>query len=115
MLRGTGYSILTPRPSLSRVAATSVWYHPVFQQGGHMISLQVYFTVAIVAVAAVVVLLFLARRKAGQQKLTPLAGLAFAFVLAGLFFGERRTMGYGLIAVGVALAIVDMVRKTRSR
>jgi hypothetical protein len=32
-----------------------------------------------------------------------------------LFFGENRLLGYGLIAVGVVLAIIDMFRRFASR
>jgi hypothetical protein len=37
-----------------------------------------------------------------------LAGLAWAFVLAGIIFGEDRLIGYGLMGVGVVLAVIDV-------
>lgn len=52
--------------------------------------------------------------KSGRPtRLTPLAGLAFVFVLAGIVFGEERLIGYGLIAVGVLMALVDIWQKSR--
>ena len=55
-----------------------------------------------------------ASAKSGRpEKLTPLTGLAFAFVLAGILFGEERLFGYGLMAVGVLLALIDIVKKSR--
>jgi hypothetical protein len=47
------------------------------------------------------------------NRLTPLAGLAFGFILAGIFFGSDRFIGYALLGVGVALAVIDMFRKSR--
>lgn len=52
--------------------------------------------------------------KSGRPtRLTPLAGLAFVLVLAGIVLGERQLIGYGLIAVGVVLALVDIWNKSR--
>ena len=70
-----------------------------------------YIAIAIVALAAIAALVFFAGKNRNQSKLTPLAGLAFAFVLAGLLFGENRVIGYGLMGIGVLLAIVDIFRK----
>jgi len=47
------------------------------------------------------------------KRLSPLAGLAFGFVLAGIFFDSNRFLGYGLIGVGVILAIIDMLKEMK--
>jgi len=71
--------------------------------------------VASLVVLAVVALLVLRAGKAGRQnRLTPLAALAFSCIVAGLLFGEERWLGYSLFAVGVVLAVVDMVRRSRA-
>ncbi len=67
---------------------------------------QIYIIISIAALALVAIL-FLAARKKGK-KLTPLVGVAWALVLAGIVFGEDRLIGYGLMGVGVALAVIDM-------
>ena len=67
---------------------------------------QIYIIISITALVFVVIL-FLAARKKGK-KLTPLVGFAWALVLAGIIFGEDRLIGYSLIGVGVALAVIDM-------
>jgi hypothetical protein len=72
---------------------------------------QAYIAIAIVALAVIAALVFFAGKSRNQSKFTPLAGLAFAFVLAGLLFGEDRVIGYGLMGIGVLLAIVDIFRK----
>jgi hypothetical protein len=47
--------------------------------------------------------------------LSGLAGLSFAFVLAGFFFGESRWLGSSLLGVGAVLAVVDMIAKKRNQ
>ena len=74
-------------------------------------NLSSFFIVISIAVLAVVALLALFTGKSKEKnKLTPLAGLAFGFVLAGILFGDDRLMGYGLLGIGMALAVVDMFR-----
>jgi hypothetical protein len=73
-----------------------------------------YVLVAIVALALIALAVIVSGR-GGGSRLTPLAGVAFACVVAGIAFGENRLLGYGLIGAGVALAVVDMVLKRRGR
>ncbi len=75
----------------------------------------VYVAVAVVLLAIVVLLVFAADREIKKKKLTPLAGLAFAFVVAGIIFSEEPVIGYGLMAVGAAFGIADMFRKRRAK
>jgi len=74
----------------------------------------IYIAISIVVLALIALFVFVAGKGGRAQKLTPLAGLAFGFVLAGLFFGGERLIGYPLLGIGVVLAIVDMVGKLRS-
>lgn len=73
-----------------------------------------YILVAIVALLVVVLLVLFTRLKGQRKSLTPLVGLAFGFILAGIFFGDDRVIGYGLMGVGVLLAVVDILLKSRS-
>jgi hypothetical protein len=50
-----------------------------------------------------------------RERLTPLAGVAFAFVIAGVVFHEHVLLGYSLIGAGVALAVIDIVQRWRRR
>ena len=77
-----------------------------------MTSSQIYILIGIIALAGIMVILVLTRKKINKP-LTPLAGLAFGFIIAGMIFGESRLIGYGLIGVGVVLAVIDIVRKTK--
>ncbi len=68
---------------------------------------QIYIAIAIVTLAVIAVLFFVIRRGKAKRT-TPLTGLAFGFVLAGAIFSEDRLIGYGLMGVGVVLAVVDI-------
>jgi len=78
-----------------------------------MTDAQWYILIGLVALAAVAVLVFLRWRQRERGRLSPLAGLAFACIVAAIVFGDERLLGYGLMAAGVALAVVDIVRGRR--
>jgi uncharacterized membrane protein len=69
----------------------------------------------IVLLALAAVVLLQGRRPGGRATLTPLAALSLGMVVAGIVFGEARAVGYTFFAIGIGLAIVDMVRKRRPR
>jgi EamA domain-containing membrane protein RarD len=52
-------------------------------------------------------------RGGGQRRLTPLTGLALACVVCGIVFTEERVVGYAFFLVGILLAIIDAVRRSR--
>ncbi len=72
-----------------------------------------YIVVAIVALAVVTVLLVVLGKGRLKNRITPLAGFAFAFIVAGAVFGENSFIAYSLMGVGVLLALVDMFRRSR--
>jgi hypothetical protein len=41
--------------------------------------------------------------------------VAFAFILAGILFSANRLVGYGLMGVGVVLAVIDIIRMARNK
>ena len=62
---------------------------------------------------AIAVLAIVARRMRGiwkrqENTFSPLAGLAFGFILAGILFTSERLLSYGLMGIGVILAVVDI-------
>jgi len=75
---------------------------------------QIYIAISILVLAIIAILVFAVRKKRKDKAFTPVAGLAFGFVLAGLFFGDDRLIGYSLMGVGVILAIVDIVRNVKN-
>jgi drug/metabolite transporter (DMT)-like permease len=77
---------------------------------------QIFIIIAVVTLLAVMALWFFVLRQHGPRPLSPLSGLAFAFVIAGIIFGEDpRWLGYGLIAIGIALAVAEMIMTQRRR
>lgn len=74
--------------------------------------MNLYLVVLIVVLALLAVFAFRVVTRP-QPRMTPLAAVAFAFVLAGVVFGEVRLVGYGLMGIGVALAIADIVLQRR--
>lgn len=55
---------------------------------------QIYIAISIVVLAIIALLVFFVRKNTKEKKLTPLVGLAFGFVLAGIYyisiFGDSR-------------------------
>lgn len=65
------------------------------------------------ALTIAIVLAFIMIKRRRENRLTPLAGLAFGLILAGIFFGEDSGLGYGLMGTGVVLVVVDVVKRAR--
>jgi hypothetical protein len=61
----------------------------------------------------IVTMLFLGHRLKKGTGLSPLAALAFASIIAGLFFGKSPVLGVGLFAGGIVLAFCDIIVKAR--
>jgi hypothetical protein len=76
---------------------------------------QIYIAVSIAVLAVVALLIFFVSKKKKENRLTPLAGLAFGFVLAGILFGDDRLIGYSLLGVGVLFAVIDMFNRSKSK
>ena len=75
----------------------------------------VYVAVSIAVLAVVALLVFFVSRRRRANRLTPLAGLAFGFIVAGILFGDSRLIGYSLLGIGVVLAVIDMTRRSKSK
>ena len=70
--------------------------------------LQVYILISIV----VLLIIFIVKRER-KEKLTSLAGLSFAFIIAGIIFGSNRLVGYSLMSIGVLLALIDIFKSKK--
>jgi hypothetical protein len=82
-----------------------------------MAASEIWILISVVVLAAIAVLVFFVNRKKGKkmgEKLTPLTGLAFGLVVAGMVFGDDRLVGYGLMGAGVAIAVIDMLLKMKA-
>ncbi len=75
----------------------------------------VYIIVAIAIFAVLVFVLLLVQLQRKPRRLSPLVLLSFSFVLAGIFFGEERWLGYSLIGAGIVLAVADIIKSRRRK
>ncbi len=76
---------------------------------------QIFIALSIAILAAIALLVFVVGRRRKENRLTPLAGLAFGFVVAGVVFGDDRLIGYSLLGIGVLLAVIDVFRRSKNR
>jgi heme A synthase len=77
-----------------------------------MNTISFYLALGVIAGLAIALdLVFFYNRK--ERRLSRLAGLAFAFVIAGIFLGGLRVIGYSLLVVGVILAVIDIMHNSR--
>jgi len=76
---------------------------------------QIYIAISIVVLALIAILVFFIGKNKKEKKLSKLAGLSFAFIIAGIVFGEDRFLGYSLMGFGVILAIIDIIKKMTNR
>lgn len=75
-----------------------------------------FILISIVTFAAIAALWFFVIRPHGGQPLSPLSGLAFAFIIVGTIVGsDPQWLGYGLLAIGVLLAVADIVFRQQDR
>ncbi len=99
------------------IIGKNIWrgdIYPVSKKKSIMNITSIYLAIVIIAGLAIILnLVFIYNRK--EQGLSRLAGLAFAFVIAGIFLGGQRLLGYSLIGVGVILAIIDIILKSKSK
>lgn len=75
------------------------------------------YVIAALTALGIVLVIITALGRAGprHKRLTPLAGVAFALVVAGVVFDENRRIGYALLGAGVLLAALDALLRLRSR
>ncbi len=72
-----------------------------------------YIIISIIVVAIIALLVFLVNKDKKKEKASRLVGLSFAFILAGILFGEDMLIGYLLLGVGVTLAVIDIIKRLR--
>ncbi len=73
-----------------------------------------YILIGIIVLVVIMAVLILTRRQT-KKPLSPLASLAFAFIIAGLIFNENRLIGYGLMVIGIILAVIDIIKKVKNK
>ena len=76
---------------------------------------QFYIAVSIAVLAVIALLFIISSKSKKQNRLTPLGGIAFGFVLAGIIFGDDRVIGYSLLGIGVILSVIDIFKRYKSK
>jgi hypothetical protein len=72
-----------------------------------------YVALSIVILGIVAILAVFISRKKKKAILSKLSAFSFFLIVAGIFWGENRFVGYGLIGIGIIFAVIDMVRKIK--
>jgi heme/copper-type cytochrome/quinol oxidase subunit 1 len=80
-----------------------------------MDSSQMYILLGIVVLAVIALLVFYVNKGEKKEGMSKLAGIAFAFIIAGIIFSEDRMISYGLMGVGMVLAVIDIIMKSRKK
>ena len=73
-----------------------------------------YIAISIIILAIIALLVFFLGKNR-EKKLTPLTGIAFGFIIAGIAFGDDRLVGYSLMGIGIILAVIDMVLELKKK
>lgn len=73
----------------------------------------IYILISVLALVLIGLVLFIKQKSTKKKVRTPLTNLAYAFVLAGILFGEERFLGYSLLGIGVLLSVIDIIRNKR--
>ncbi len=76
-----------------------------------------YILLALIVPALILIILaiFLRKKEKPMGTLYFLAGISFAFIIAGIIFGENRILGYSLMGTGVLIAVVDIILKSKKK
>ncbi len=77
--------------------------------------LQVFIAISVLFVLVIVLLLIFADKNKRGRNLTFWTALAFGFILAGIVFGGNRLSGYCLTGIGIILALISYIVKTKNR
>ena len=76
---------------------------------------QIYILIAISVLAIVGLLVFVLRKDKKKEKFTPLVGIAFGFILAGILFSNPAWLGYSFFGVAIILSVIDMIIKLKKK
>ena len=71
--------------------------------------------ISILALVTIVAFVFLVKRRSERKRLSPLTGVAFAFIIAGMLFEDNRFVGYALLGVGIIISVLDIIIKAQHK
>lgn len=71
---------------------------------------QLYVAVVVLFLALVFISI---KNSKPKRRLSVLASVAFGLIVAGIVFGENRSISYSLLAVGIILSAIDAYMKSK--
>jgi hypothetical protein len=80
-----------------------------------MATAELYIVLSIIVLLAIAALIFFVNKGKQKKKMSKLAAVAFAFVIAGIVFAGDQLISYSLIGVGIILAVIDIIIKLRKK
>ncbi|QRN82135.1 hypothetical protein JR338_06705 [Chloroflexota bacterium] len=75
----------------------------------------IFMIISILALVTIVAFVFLIKRSSERKRLSPLTGVAFAFIIAGMLFEDNRFIGYALLGVGIIISVIDIIIKAQHK
>lgn len=72
---------------------------------------RIFIVVTILVLGIIATIIFFIPQRSKKNRLSMLAGLAFGFIIAGIFFWDNRLIGYGLFGIGIILSVIDIIVK----
>lgn len=72
-----------------------------------------YLLISILALLVIILVIFFVRKGSKGERISKLGSLGLIFVLAGIVFGDERLLGYSLMGIGILLAVLDIILKTK--
>jgi len=76
---------------------------------------QIYILIGIIALAIIAMAVFFSGKNRKEKRLTPLAQYSFVFIILGILFGDNWLIGYGLMGIGILLAVIDIFKKLKKK
>jgi hypothetical protein len=71
-----------------------------------------YILIAIIVLAVLASAAFFVKKRP-QKPFSKLATFAFIFILASFIFSENQLIGYSLMGIGIAFAVIDIIKKLK--
>ena len=75
----------------------------------------IFLILSILALVTIVAFVFLIKRSPERKRLSPLTGVAFAFIIAGMLFEDNRFIGYALLGVGIIISVLDIILEAQHK